>query len=414
MRKLAVCFLALLGAFPTLAGDNWPQFRGPNGDGLSDSTGLPVTWSETENLRWKTLIHDKGWSSPVIWGDQVWLTTAEEKGHAFYAVCLDRKSGRIVYDLKLATADNPTDISKYNSFASPTPALEEGRAYIHFGTFGTFCLDTKTGKQLWENRELHVDHWRGPASSPVVWRNLLFLTFDGYDKQYVAALDKNSGQIVWRKDRDINYGTDNGDLKKGFSTPSIFEVNGKAQLVSPAAAATIAYDPESGSEIWKVYHGGMNEAMRPIRGHGLIYLNSGHTLSLLAVREGRTGDLTQDGVAWKSPRGASSRPSPLLIGESIYMVNDQGIASCLDAMTGKQVWQERLPRFKDCYASPVSAEGRIYTCDRDDGLTAVFAASRQFKLLAVNKLDTGCTASPAIAGDALFLRTKTHLYCIGK
>src|SRR5437762_578344 len=147
MRLIASCLLALLPVV-VRAGDNWPQFRGPGGDGLSDSRGLPVTWSETENIRWKTPIHDKGWSSPVVWGEQVWLTTAEEKGHSFYAVCLDRKTGQIIHDLKLATADNQTDISKFNSYASPTPALEEGRAYIHFGTFGTFCLDTKTGKTL--------------------------------------------------------------------------------------------------------------------------------------------------------------------------------------------------------------------------------------------------------------------------
>src|SRR5262245_41384991 len=412
MRILLPCLLALLASSAAGAGDNWPQFRGPGGDGLSDSRGLPVTWSETENIRWKTAIHDKGWSSPVVWGNQVWLTTADEKGHAFYAMCIDRKSGQIIHDLKLATAENPTDISKYNSLASPTPALEEGRAYIHFGTFGTFCLDTKTGKSLWENRELHVDHWRGPASSPVVWSDLLFLTFDGYDRQYVVALNKNTGKNVWQKDRDISYGTDNGDLKKAFSTPSIFEVNGRPQLVSPAAAATIAYDAKTGDEIWKVYHGGMNEAMRPLRGHGLIYLNSGHTLWLLAVREGLTGDLTQGGIAWKKS-GTSSRPSPLLIGDSIYTVNDQGVLSCRDALKGDQVWQQRIPRFSPCYASPVSAEGRIYACDLE-GLTAVFGASREFKLLATNKLETGCTASPAIAGDAIFVRTKSHLYCIVK
>jgi outer membrane protein assembly factor BamB len=400
MRVFWGC-LGFLVAWTATAGDSWPEFRGPTGDGISSAKGLPVTWSEKQNIRWKTAIHDKGWSSPVIWGDQVWLTTAHEKGYEFFAIAIDRKSGRIIHDLKLFTAQGPDDISRYNSYASPTPAIEEGRVYIHFGSFGTACLDSRTGAILWQRTDLPCNHWRGPASSPVIYKHLLFLTFDGYDRQYIVALDK---------DRNIEYGTDDGDLKKAFSTPSIFEVNGRPQLVSPSAAATIAYDPFTGEEIWRVYHGGMNEAMRPIRGHGLIYLNSGHTLHMLAVREGLTGDITETGIVWKTPRGAPSRPSPLLVGDSLFLVNDQGVASCLDARTGKTVWQERLG--KATSASPIYAEGRIYSPD-EDGRTYVFAASRQFKLLATNSLDAGCRASPAALGDALYLRTYTHLYCIG-
>ncbi len=189
-----------------LAADEWPQFRGPNNDGHSDATGLPLTWGETENVVWKTPIHDKGWSSPVVWGDQVWMTTATADGTQLFAVCVDRKTGNILHDIKLYEqekqdpAHNP---GGRNSYASPTPAIEEGRVYAHFGSFGTACLDTKTGEKIWERRDLKCDHWRGPASSPILYGNLLILTFDGYDAQYVIALDKKDGHTVWKKDRDL-------------------------------------------------------------------------------------------------------------------------------------------------------------------------------------------------------------------
>lgn len=404
-------FLLLLLPLSTLAADNWPQFRGHNGTGLSDSTGLPLTWSETENIRWKTPIHDKGWSSPVVWGNQVWLTTAKEDGKEFFAICVDRHRGKIIHDLKLFTEANPDDIRKYNSYASPTPVIEEGRVWIHFGSYGTACLDTASGKVLWKRTDLKCNHYRGPASSPIIHDDLLFLTFDGFDVQYVVALNKYTGETVWKKDRNINYGTDNGDLKKAFATPSILVLDGKPQLVSPAAAATTAYDPATGEQIWRVYHGGMNEAPRPLFGHGLIYLTSGHTASILAIPQGRTGELTAADIVWRTPRGAPSRPTPVLLGDYLFVTSDQGVASCLDAKTGKHLWQERLR--KATSASPVAAEGRIYFPD-EEGSTHVVAAEPKFKLLATNNLDTGCMASPAIAGDAIFLRTKTHLYCIGK
>ena len=320
--RYGLTFLVLIAPVAALrAADNWPQYRGPNGNGQTDARGVPTTWSETENIRWKVAIHDKGWSSPVVWGGQVWVTTALEDGREFYAVCLDRKTGKIVHDLKLFTEDKPVSYSKYNSCASPTPVIEEGRLYAHFGTHGTACVDTASGKVLWMNNEMHLDHWRGPASSPILYGKLLMLTFDGYDAQFVAALDKDSGKIVWKKDREIKFPNDNGDLKKAFATPTIMEVNGKAQLVSPAAEATIAYDPATGDEIWRVIHGGMNEAARPVFGHGLIFLTSGHPSSVLAVRQGRSGLLSSEDVAWKSNRAVPSRPS-LFSGQSTQAVAD--------------------------------------------------------------------------------------------
>jgi outer membrane protein assembly factor BamB len=412
MRTCLLTLLILSMAVFAVAGENWPQFRGPHSAGRADSAKLPITWSEKKNIAWKTAIHDKGWSSPVVWGDQVWLTTAKADGSQLFAVCVDRDSGAIVRDVKVFDVEHPSELWKgFNSFASPTPAIEEGRVYVHFGTYGTACLDTKTGKTLWQRRDLHCDHWRGAASSPILYGDALFLTFDGYDVQYVVALDKKTGETLWKKDRDINYKTDNGDLKKAFATPSLLTLDGKTQLVSPSAAATIAYDPRTGDELWKVHHGGMNVTTPPLHGQGKVFLCTGDGgLRLLAVRPGGKGDVTDSHIDWsvKKPL-VPSRSSPILVHDLLYMVNEAGVVSCLEAKSGGLVWQERLGG--KYWASPIYATGRLYFFD-EAGAGHVLAAGREWKRLATNHLDDGCRASPAVSGDALFVRTLTHLYRI--
>lgn len=411
MRKfvpILVVLANLQGADRVSAADNWPQFRGPNGDGIADTKSLPTKWSDSQNVRWKVAIHDKGWSSPVVWGNQVWVTTARSDGKQLFAVCVDRVSGKVVHDLLLFKVTSPQFCHPFNSFASPTPVIEEGRLYAHFGSPGTVCVDTATGKVLWSRDDLPCNHHRGAGSSPIVYQNLLVLTFDGYDRQYVAALDKTTGKTVWQKDRGIKYTTADGDYKKAYSTPSVLTVHGKPQLVSPSAEATIAYDPLTGTELWRVSHGGMNQSIRPVLAHGLIYLNSGHTSTLLAVLAGGTGDVTETGVAWKA-KEAPTRPSVVVIEDLVYMVNDNGVAACLEAKTGKLVWKERLGG--SFSASPVYAAGNIYF-PAETGTTYVVKAGREFLLVEENELPAGIMASPAVAGNELFLRTKTHLYCI--
>ena len=411
-RILILCVILSLTGY-ALAVENWPQYRGPRGDGRADNAKLPRTWSEKKNIVWKTAIHDKGWSSPVVWGDQVWVTTAKDDGSELFAVCLDRDSGKIIHDLKVFDVTDPSKLwQRYNSFASSTPAIEEGRVFVHYGTYGTACLDTKTGEMLWQRRDLHCDHFRGAASSPILYGDLLFLTFDGFDVQYVAALDKTTGKTVWKKQRDIQFKTKDGDMKKGFGTPAILTVEGKAQLVSPAAEATIAYDPATGEELWKVYHGGMNVTAPPLHGFGRIFLCTGDGgLRLLAVREGGSGDVTATGIDWviANKAGVPSRSSPILVDDLLYMVNEGGNVSCVEAKTGKQVWQERL--YGKYWASPVYADGRLYFFD-DSGLGHVLAVGREWKKPMTNKLDDGCRASPAVAGNALFVRTYKNLYRI--
>lgn len=424
---LSIATLGLTAAL-ALPADNWPGFRG-TGDGVSDAKGLPVEWSDTKNVRWKTPVHGKGWSSPVVWGDQVWLTTADEvrsgknvppptkggvnKGNVeqvtFFAVGFDRATGKVIHDIKLGTEADPAFCHEFNSYASPTPVIEAGRVYAHFGSHGTWCVDTATGKPLWERKDLKCDHFRGPGSSPILHDHLLILIFDGHDQQYVAALDKMTGKTVWKLDRNITYRNNDGDWKKAYATARVLEVGGRPQLVCPSAECTIAHDPATGKELWRLTHGGMNAAARPVAGHGLLYLTSGYPARLMAVKEGLSGAVARESAVWQKDKAVPTRPSLLLLGQLLFMVSDDGVASCLDAKTGKVHWSERLNG--DFTASPLAAGGVIYLPNQS-GKTTVLRAAKEYEVVAVNELPAGCMASPAAAGDALFLRTKTHLYCI--
>jgi outer membrane protein assembly factor BamB len=409
MQAIFLLLLTLI-PLPVVREDVWPQFRGPNGAGLSRARGLPLHWSEKENIRWKTPIHGKGWSSPVILGEQIWLTTARPDGKELYGVCVNRQTGKLVYDILLFTDEKPAFCHAFNSYASPTPAIEEGRVYLHFGSAGTACVDTVSGKILWTRRDFPCDHWRGPGSSPVLFRDLLLLTFDGYDRQYIVALDKRTGATVWKKDRSIDYRTSNGDAKKAYATPTVIEVGGKPLLVSPAAAGTIAYDPSTGNEIWSVRHGGMNVAQPPLYGDGLLYLCTGDGgFRLYSLKPDGHGDVTQSHVVWKHSKSVPSRCGPLFVGGLLFFNNEQGVVTCLEAKTGKEIWTERLKgRFS---SSPLYAEGRLYFFS-EEGPAYVVKASRTWKVLATNSLDDGFMASPAVAGTSLILRTKTQLYCV--
>jgi outer membrane protein assembly factor BamB len=409
MKQLLALLMALL-ASPAFA-DNWPEFRGPTADGHASAKKLPTKWSETTNVRWKTEIHDKGWASPVIWGEHIWLTTAHKDGKAFYAICVDRQTGKVLHDLKLFEEEKPAFCHPFNSYASSTPVIEAGRVYLHFGSHGTYCLNTANGAVLWKRHDLKCDHFRGPGSSPIIWKNLLILTFDGFDKQYLAALNKETGETVWLKDRNIKYTVDNGDYKKAYSTPAVTTVNGQTQIISPSAESTIAYNPENGDELWRLNHGGMNASSRPLVANGLIYLTSGHTMNLIALKQGGTGLLQTEAIAWKNNKEAPTRPSLILVGDFLYYVNDNGIARCVDAKTGKPKWQERLDgQFS---TSPIYAAGNIYFLG-ENGKSFVIAAEPTYKLIERNQLDAGCMASPAVSGEELFIRTKTHLYCISE
>lgn len=414
---LAVCVCSV-----ATADENWNQFRGPRGDGTSTEKGLPVKFAEgSPEIVWKTPIPGRAWSSPVVWGKQIWVTNAPELRPTtkdkpkldvpleLSAVCVDLDGGKIIHNVKLFEVDKPQFTHPTNSYGSPTPYIEEGRVYIHFGTYGTACLDTRTGKKIWERTDLHCDHWRGPGSSPVVDGDLLFLTFDGYDVQFITALNKLTGETVWKKDRGIDFGTTDGDAKKAYSTPLLIEAGGRKLLVSPFASATIAYDPKTGDPVWTVRHGGMNAAGRPLYGNGLLYINSADGPNpLIAVPATGEGDITKS-IVWRSNKAIPKRPSQLLIGDLLFLMNDGAVASCLEAKTGTEVWTTRLTG--EYWASPLYADGLIF-CFSQQGHIPVFKAARQFEQVADNKLDEGFVASPAVAGKSLILRSKGHLYRI--
>lgn len=410
--------LAVLVAFTLQAAPqpNWPQFRGPEGNGVATGK-LPTTWSETENVKWKTAIHDKGWSSPVIFGNQIWMATALPDGKQMFAVCVEKSSGKILHDLKLLDVEKPEFAHAYNSYASCTPVVEEGRAYIHFGSYGTFALDSATGKTIWENKDLKCDHYRGPASSPILFEDKLILTFDGFDVQYQVALFKDTGKIAWKTDRNIKWTNPNGDYHKAYGTPSVFTIDGQPQLVVPCAQETIAYNPRDGKELWRLTTGGMNQSIRPILANDLIYLSCGHEQRLIAVKPGLKGTIPPDAIAWKAIKEAPTRPSFVVLGDKLFMVNDKAILTCLEARTGKTIWRERLDG--DFSASLIAANGFVYCFneanrEKEPGKCFVIEASDKYKPVATNKLDTGCMASAAASGNELFVRTKTHLYCLAK
>jgi outer membrane protein assembly factor BamB len=410
---------------PANDGAAWPQFRGPLGNGLATDARPPVEWSETKNVKWKAPVPGRGRSSPVLWGDRIWLTTAREQGVrrtriegddvqladrvSLGAVCLGRDDGRLLFDQTLFSVEKPGPAHWHNSWATPTPVVEPGRLYCDFGTYGTACLDSQTGKPLWKTR-LAIDHQLGPGSSPVLCGDRLVLVRDGRDAQYVAALDKRTGQTQWKTNRPpIEAKVSN--WKKSFSTPLLITVNGRQQLVVPGPQWFVAYDPASGQEVWRVHHGrGFSIAARPVFGHGLVYLCTGAIRpELWAVRVDGHGDVTDTHMAWKTRAGVPTMSSPILVGDLLYLVSDAGIASCFNAKTGESLWRERLPG--TYLASPISAADRVYFCNRD-GLTSVVKLGREFARLAENRLDGTLVATPALVDRSVFLRTDSHLYRI--
>jgi outer membrane protein assembly factor BamB len=424
MRRFAWGFALFAAWFISSAsgvrvGADWPQFRGPDGMGLAPGANLPLTWGEDKNVRWKTAIHGRAWSSPVIAGNQVWMTTAPPDGRTLFAVAVDRDSGKIIHDILVFSVNGPQYIDPFNSYASPTPVIEPGRVYVTFGSAGTAAIDTATGKILWQRRDLECNHYRGPGSSPILFGDLLLMHFDGSDHQYVVALDKRTGKTVWRTARSVDFqdlGPDGkpigeGDFRKGFATPHLVTAGGTPVMVSIGSKAIYGYDPLTGKELWKVIERRSHSpATRPVSGHGLVFVATGwDATQLLAIRPDGNGDVTTTHVAWRATRGVPQKPSVLLIDDLIYMVNDSGVMTCVEAKTGNEVWRGRLAETYS--ASPIAAAGRIYTFS-EDGKTTVVATGREFKVLAENFLEEGFMASPAVDGNALFLRTRTHLYRI--
>jgi len=395
MKAISILLLALL--FPV----DWPQFRGPTGQGLSDEHGLPLTWSETSNIKWKVAIPGKGWSSPVVQGDRIWLTTATEEGRSLRAISVDRNTGAILQNVEVFRLKSPSQTNSKNSYASPTPVLEDDRIYLHFGAYGTACI-TQTGEIVWKTRLEYDNGQHGPGGSPVLYENLLIVSCDGQDVQFVAALDKLTGKVRWKKLRE-GY--------QAYTTPLVVRLAEGDQVISPGAFRAVSYEPRTGKELWQVKYGeGFSNVPRPVYGNGLVFICTGFQQpSLLAVSLDGKGDVTKSHVAWKLNQGVPLTPSPLLVGDELYLITDNGIATCLDARTGKQNWRARIGGNHS--ASPIYADGRIYFLS-EEGESVVIAAGKEPKLLARNQLDGETLASMAVSNGSIFVRSQSHLYRI--
>ena len=402
LHRIALSLLlALIWSSAVTQADDWPQFRGPSGQGHSGEAGLPIGWSESQNVVWKTPVPGRGWSSPVVAGGRVWVTTAvDEKGASLRAMAFDVASGREavnveVFRLRSAGLTNPK-----NSHASPTPIVEGDRVYVHFGAEGTAALTT-SGDIVWKAR-FPYESQHGNGGSPVLYGDLLIFSCDGSDDAFVVAVDKRSGKVRWKTSRRQPW-------DQAYSTPLVIRVGDRDQIVSAGAYRAAAYDPQTGKEIWRVsYADGFSNVPRPVFGHGLVYIATGFQQpSLLAVRADGAGDVTKTHIAWTLTRAAPLTPSPLLVGDELFIVNDGGIASCLDAKTGATHWVQRLGG--GFSASPVFADGRIYFLS-EEGMSTVLAPGREFRKLAASPLDGAILASMAVSERSIFIRTNTHLY----
>ena len=397
------------------ANEQWSQFRGHYGNGIIKSTSAPINWSENTNIDWKTPIHDRGWSSPVIWNDQIWMTTATKDGNKMYAICVNKLSGKIEHDIHVFDVKSPQAITNENTYASPTPVVEEGRVYVHFGTYGTACISTKDGQILWKRRDLNCDHeiGAGPASSPFIYNNFLIFNVDGRDVQYVIALNKETGETAWKTNRSVDFSDVQVNQRKAYGTPFIIPRGNTNQMVSIGAKGVYSYDPENGKELWKAEHRGWSIAPRPVYGEGLVFtMIDRDRPEMWAINPSGSGDITGTHVEWKETKRMPPRASPIIIKDLLFVVDRNGYISCIEAKTGKSIWQKRMKgRFS---ASPILANNLIYFFNEDTVCT-IIKPTRQLEIVAENKLsDDKLMATPAFDENSIYIRTEKKLTRIVK
>jgi outer membrane protein assembly factor BamB len=397
-------------------GQNWPQFRGPGSLGISEEKGLPLRWSATENVRWKTALPGPGHSSPVIWGERLFLTAfqpglgssilsriSSPRG-ALLLLCIDTKNGSILWNRQVP-AGKIEAVHRTNSPASPTPATDGRYVYFYVGSYGILCYDLD-GKKIWE-RPLGSFHneW-GSASSPVIYKNMVLASFDTDGEDFLLALDKNTGREVWRTSRN--------PAERSWPTPFIWETGERTEVVVSGSGKVTSYDPDTGKELWTVKGLTKWVCPTPVAGHGLLYVVSGGPGGdvFLAIRPGGRGDITASHIAWQYNRGAPYAPSPVLLSDYLYAVRNGGVLTCLDAKSGQLVYQKRLPAAGEYYASPIASEGKIYTLS-EDGDACVIEEGPACRILATNSLGERCMASPAVSRGQIFLRSDESLFCIG-
>jgi outer membrane protein assembly factor BamB len=399
--------------------NNWTHFRGNKLNGISNQEGVPITWNDSLKIVWKTKIDGRGWSSPVVFGDQVWVTSATEDGKKMFGICLNSKTGKVVFNVKLFEPDTILKISGPNSYATPTPCIELGFVYMHFGKYGTACIRTNDGSIAWKRTDLRCEDEFGPVSSPVIYRNLLFLHLEGSDKQSIIALNKRNGRIIWKEERPKTiYDKLSPNSRIAHTTPIIINVRGRDMLISEGSGVCIAYEPETGNEIWRI-SGGQGPALStPIFENGVLFFytnsaitNQGGVFSeLLAVNPADSTSVTNSSIIWRVKFPGPQIITPLIRDGLIYTIDPASNLFCLDSRTGKTVYSNRLTGIYS--SSPVYAGGNLYFTSLA-GETIVVKAGEKLEVLGRNKLKGEVFATPAITNKSLILRVGSYLYCIG-
>lgn len=410
MKKLAIVLLVWLVSAAASHGEGWSEFRGPTGQGHVLDGALPTTWGKDKNVVWKREVAGSGWSSPVVVGGQIYLTTAvpdgNSKDQSLRVLCIDAESGKVNWDKEVFRQDGKTAprIHSKGSHANPTPLFDGDKVYVHFGHQGSACLD-RDGNLVWKSTEIKYAPVHGNGGSPILTDKALIFSCDGSDKQFIVALSRADGKVLWKTDRKST-----APKRFSFSTPLLIEVDGKKQIVSPASNAVIGYDADKGNEIWRIRYEGYSVIPRPVFGHGLVFLSSSYdSPTLLAIKPDGKGEVTSTHIAWSSKKGAPHTPSPVLVGDELYTVSDKGIATCWNAKTGDIHWQERLAG--NYSASPLFADGKIYF-QTEDGVGYVVKAGKKFEQIAKNEMRERTLASYGAAKGALYLRTDKALYKI--
>lgn len=431
LGRVVACLL--VASLPGELPGQWQEFRGPGGSGLATTSGLPLDWTDA-NFAWRTPLPGRGWSSPVSVADQVWVTSALEVAAdpqtvearlkalppgtgpglevkaqvTLLAIGVNLATGKIEQQIELFTIEQPPPIHALNSFASPTPVIDGDYVYCHFGTMGTACIERRTGRVVWTNQEVQLEHETGPGSSPIVFDNLLIFHGDGTDSQFIVALDKTSGREVWRQQRSGTMEAQ-GMMRKSFSTPTIVAAADGPLLLSPAANWVYAYQPATGAELWKISYEklGFSTVPRPVFANGILYVCTGFMQStLLAIRCGQSSRETQGEVLWRYDAQVPTMPTPLVVGDYLFMVSDRGIATCLNAHSGERLWAQRLGG--EYAASPIYADGNVYFADRS-GKVFVVAPEPQFRLVATHQLAEPLMATPAAGDHFLIFRAGDSL-----
>ncbi len=421
---LKLTFLSIifvLGFRPVYSQDNnWTHFRGSNLNGIAMTGDVPLVWNDS-NFKWKTEIHGKGHSSPVVYDNQIWLTTATTDGKELYAVCTDYLTGKIIYDIKVFVPDEAISKHSINTYASPTPCIEKGFVYVHFGSLGTACIKTTDGSIVWKRTDLKCNHVQGPGSSPVIYKNLLILHYEGVDVRYIVALDKSTGKQVWRTERPaLPYEPLPQIGKKAYITPLIMNVKGRDLLISNGSAVCCAYDPLTGEEVWRIVRGAESTVPMPVAEKGNVYFYTGSMVDpgggtfteLLAVNPDGKGDITGTNILWRKhdDQTQTQISTPLIKDGLIYTIISKNILMCIDASTGKELWSERLKA--NFNASPVFVNGNIW-CFSVKGEAFAIKAGREYNVVARNQMDSGIWATPAFLRNSVILRTEKYLYRIG-